>query len=75
MHRFTRALRLLGAIGLLAGGLSLPRPAPPRKATLTSSRRRSTPWPGVFLDYWQSHGGLAQQGYPHLRRDAGKDAT
>ena len=24
MHRFTRSLRLLGAIGLLAGGLSLP---------------------------------------------------
>ena len=30
---------------------------------------------GQFLDYWEAHGGLAQQGYPDLRRDAERNGT
>ena len=64
MHRFTRALRLLGAIGLLAGGLSLPPAGAAAQGASHYFPETKHTVAGVFWTYWQGHGGLAQQGFP-----------
>jgi hypothetical protein len=64
MNRFSRALRLLGAIGLLAGGLSLPPSGAAAQGDSHFFPETKHTVAGVFWTYWQGHGGLAQQGYP-----------
>jgi hypothetical protein len=44
------------------GGCS--QPAPPPTATCQTFAETGQQACGLFLDYWKSHGGLAQQGFP-----------
>src|SRR6476659_8771030 len=62
MTRTTRALPLLLALALLLIG------SPRREARAQETSRffaeTGHTVRGRFLDYWNTHGGLAQQGYP-----------
>ncbi|MGI8588669.1 MAG: alkaline phosphatase family protein [Chloroflexia bacterium] len=70
-HKSLRLLTTLAALALLAGAVpanTLAHPAtdPPDQAASPSRTFPETgkTVSGTFLDYWNTHGGLQQQGYP-----------
>src|SRR5436309_2261690 len=58
-------MRRLLLLVLLAGvaGMAAP-PAPAARAASQTFPQTGKTAAGLFLSYWQGHGGLAQQGYP-----------
>src|SRR4051794_40202600 len=60
IHRTTAGLLILLALVL---SLTVPQPARAAAGSRTFPETGQTV-SGAFLDYWNNHGGLAQQGYP-----------